>query len=65
MNPQRQDEAQMKRRRQGISRAKALRDFDLPEGVPGDGPTDLVEAVQLAAKTYKAKPAPTKRFWQL
>jgi hypothetical protein len=25
----------------------------------------LVEAVQLAAKTYKAKPAPTKRFWQL
>lgn len=48
-----------------ISRAKALRDFDLPKGVPGDGPTNLVEAVELAATTYKAQPAPKNRFWQL
>lgn len=48
-----------------ISRSKALRDFNLPNGVPGDGPTDLVEAVEIAATTYKTQPAPRKRFWQL
>jgi tetratricopeptide (TPR) repeat protein len=48
-----------------VSRAKAVRDFHLPEGVPGDGPTNLVEAVELAATTYKAQSAPKKRFWQL
>jgi hypothetical protein len=48
-----------------ISRAKALRDFDLPKGAPGDGPTDLVGAVELGVKKYAAQPAPKKRFWHL
>jgi tetratricopeptide (TPR) repeat protein len=48
-----------------ISRAQAFENFDLPQGIPGDGPSDLVGAVQLAVEGHKAQLAPKKRFWQL
>lgn len=48
-----------------LSRAQALENFDPPQGVPGDGPTDLVGAVELAFEGHEAQLAPKKRFWQL
>jgi tetratricopeptide (TPR) repeat protein len=48
-----------------VSRMQAAHQYDLPQGVPGEGPTDPVEVVELAAAKYGIQTAPKKRFWQL
>ena len=48
-----------------VSRMQAANQYDLPQGVPGEGPTDPVEVVELAAAKYGIQIAPRKRFWQL